>query len=563
MNPLGALVRSRLLRLVSVAALVVAVAGVSLWVFLRSEPGNIDDGFILMVYVRHLVEHGVIAWNLQDGPVDGCTSMLDLLVKSAVVFITRGDIVWCTFLVTAVFHVLVPLVSMAVVLRLPDGSAEKRFLAAAAVGLMLASMSSSAYGASFLLETPLYLFFVIVLLGLVIPADRFSTAGLGSLIFAAWMVALARPEGLAVAIFVPGAALWMQRKNESRFRLAAVVAIFALGCAIYEIWHYRYFGALAPNTYYAKKSEFRSNEIRDGWNYVVAFLSTSAGWVQLGPVLVLPFAAWRGPWSSSGARIHHATISLAALGMLAVTVYAGGDSYPNGRFLALSIALGFLAVGHGIVCSRGFLRVMFLVGAGSIVSFQCLPLMMEGPGRFGTHVHYAMESKGRLCEEAFAVALQRVIPTGTVAQTDFQRVKFWCDSLRVLDLEGLSDRQIAHEPVDEPVRLGKFRPVIVLRTKPEVWIPGYKFRTRISRFAIDPPVLSSDPETQMQRLGYDERMEVAEGDVAAALSSLYVPVSLESCGVFFNFFVRQDLAARFSEAGFLVGGSARIGGEKR
>lgn len=545
---------SRLFRIACVAAIAVVVSGVSLLVFLRSEPGNIDDGFIVMVYVRHLIHDGAIAWNVEDGPVDGCTSMLDLLVKSAVVMVTKGDIVWCTFLVTAILHVFVPLLSIAIVLRLPAGSANIRLVAAAAVGLMLASMKASAYGASFLLETPLYLFCAFILFGLVILTDRYSALRLGSLILAGWMVALARPEGLALAIFGIGAALKMEQEKEPLHRLLAVFGLFVLGVAIYEIWHVRYFGAWAPNAYYAKTSALRKNEILDGVRYVLAFLSTTAGWVQLGPVLMTPFAALGSAWSSPRARFNFAVVSLAALGGVVITIYAGGDSYPNGRFFSLSIALGFFAVGLGIVYARDSLRKVFLVGASSVVLFQCAGLITASPGRFGTHVRYATSPKGRRCEERVAFALRNVIPSGTIAQTDFQRLKYWCDPLRVLDLEGLSNRQIAHEPVYEPVKLGKFRPVTVLRTQPEVWIPGYKFRTQISRVFTKPHPLLSDPVTQMQRLGYDERREVAEGAVAVELANLYVPASLESCGVFFNFFVRKDLARKFSEAGFLIEG---------
>jgi hypothetical protein len=133
-------------------------------------------------------------------------------------------------------------------------------------------------------------------------------------------------------------------------------------------------------------------------------------------------------------------------------------------------------------------------------------------------------------------------------------LKYWCEPLRVVDLEGLSNREIAHEPVSDPVKFGKFSPVTVLRMRPEVWIPGHGFRTANSRVYWKPNPLLTDAETQMRVLGYDERRKVAEGDVATELAKLYVPASLQVCNVTYNLFVRKDLAMKFSEAGFLVEG---------
>src|SRR5438093_4043789 len=199
------LAASPVFRFACIAAVAVLAAGLSLLLFLRTEPGNID---------RHLIRDGTIAWNLGDGPVDGCTSMLDLLIKSAVVQLTEGDIVRCTFIVTAVFHVLVALLPMAIILRLPAGSPNRRLVAAAAVGLMLASMESGAYAASFLLEMPVYVFCALGLAGLVVLTRRLSVLRMSSLVLASWMVALSRPEGLAPATVLLGAALWMGRCDQ-------------------------------------------------------------------------------------------------------------------------------------------------------------------------------------------------------------------------------------------------------------------------------------------------------------------------------------------------------------
>ena len=547
------LAASPLARFAIVAAIAVVAAGVSMLEFLRSEPGNIDDGFILMVYVRHLIYNGSIAWNLGDGPVDGCTSMLDLLVKSAVVGLSGVDILWCTFLVTAILHVAVPLLAMAIILRLPAVDPGSRLLAAGAIGLILASMEAGAYAASFLLEMPLYLCCSLGLIGLVVLAPRFSVARMIALVVAAWMVVLARPEGLVLATVVLGAALWIERKHQPAVRLAAAFATFALGVAIYQAWHFLQFGAWAPNAYYAKTSARRANEILDGARYVLAFLSNASGWVQLGPALLSPLALLGSAWSSARARSHYALVSWTAAGMVAATIFSGGDSYPQGRLLVPSIALGAFAVALGLAHARSRLRTAFLFAAAAVTLVQGVRVALPRPLEWGSHVVMTTPTM-RICEGTFANALRRVVPDGTIAQTDFQRLKYWCDPLRVLDLEGLSDREIAHQRVEEPVKLGKSSPEIVLRTQPEVWIPGYLFRTARSRVNGRPHPLLTSAETQMELLGYDERRKVAEGEVAAELARRYVPASLEVCQISYNLFVRSDLAKRFAEAGFTVEG---------
>jgi hypothetical protein len=106
--------------------------------------------------------------------------------------------------------------------------------------------------------------------------------------------------------------------------------------------------------------------------------------------------------------------------------------------------------------------------------------------------------------------------------------------------------------VSEPVKLGKYQPADVLRMRPEVWIPGQKFRTQDSRTGARPHPLLTDAATQMRILGYDEPRAVATGEVAAELAALYVPASIKVCGIYYNVFVRRDLATRLSDVGFAV-----------
>src|SRR5436309_628742 len=123
-------------------------------------------------------------------------------------------------------------------------------LAASAVRVMVASMESGAYAASFLLEMPLYVFCALGLAGLVVLTRRVTVLRMRSLVLASWMVALSRPEGHAPATVLLGAALWMGRCDQPLQRIFAAFGTFVAGMAIYQVWHFRHFGDWAPNAYY-------------------------------------------------------------------------------------------------------------------------------------------------------------------------------------------------------------------------------------------------------------------------------------------------------------------------
>ena len=335
-RPVGPLSGGRL------GLLLVVVVLVALWRFAVLAPGStLDDAFILLVYARHLVASGQLYYDLAAGPLDGFTSPLDLLLKSALIRLFPGDPLHDIWLLTIGFYLAVVLSVLGFAwraVRQQAGQGGGRLVIV--MGLLAASCQSLATGSQFLLETPLYTLLG-VWAGYYFLVDLPPQSELARLMFGLVLVALplARPEGLVVAgVCLMGFAV------EQRWRPAQLLTpalVLGLGVAVYYAWRCRYFGYWAPNSYYAKTSASRLHEIRDGLRYVGSYALSPAlpvmVWMVVCPLLLryFPTAALRRRYGALCA------VMLAALGTV---IYGGGDCYGGGRFLALPVTLSLLAL---------------------------------------------------------------------------------------------------------------------------------------------------------------------------------------------------------------------------
>ena len=497
----------------------------------------IDDAFILMVYVRHLLERGAFFWNAGEGSLDGFTSMLDLLVKSLSVWVSGGDIVRTTYRVTLATHVAVAIVAAGIVCcwaRRAGQSGRSALLLATVGGVVIGTTPSLGEAASFLLEGPLHVLLGLLLIGLTVTCERWTRGARTLLVALCFLITLARPEGLALAAGALAIFLW-RGAGASRAARIGTAGAFLLLAGGYHAWHVHVFGHWAPNTYYAKRSDVLAHEIADGLAYLSAYGHTLHGTLGLLPLLMAPAALSARGWRSPEDRTRFAIVVAAALGLLGVAVFEGGDCYSGGRLLCLPMTLGVLALFRGATGSSGRLRAGLLAVAGTALaihlhgSLKNLPaLVAHARQRFSIH------SDLYTCERELAAELRQVIPGGTFAESDFQRLKYFADDLTVIDIFGLNDREIAHEPRSTAVRWGKDDLGKVLGRRPDAWVwgPGY-----MRSFPLDGGTL----------FPLRERPELAP------LVASYVPASARVCGgVYMSFAVRRDLAPRFVEAGFNV-----------
>jgi hypothetical protein len=505
-----------------------------------------------MVYVRNLIEHGTIEWNVGEGPIDGCTSLLDLLLKSGFTLFSGAEIFQACLRTTLVLSLLGVWIAMGIGYRAGRTPSERVALASAAA-LLIASSPVNADSAAYLLEGPLFVACALGLAATTTATGPFSRAHLVGLLLSAWLVVLARPEGLGLATLLLLVTCWTHRRDRSPRTWVVFASVFAIGVLAYLAWRVAYFGSWAPNTYHAKTSASRLNEIRDGFSYLLAYVSTPLGATGLLPAVLVPFAVRFGSWSSANGQ---RCVAIAALGWVATLVIAiasGGDIYPGGRFLSVPASLGLLSLVLGCAHARGTTRRLLL---GTVV---CVGLVqgwhsVESPGASLTYLMGLRHSSGVSdCDRRVALRLRQA--GLSVGQTDFQRLKFLAPTLRVIDFSGLNDREIAHRSIRGPVREGKFTLQAVVERRPEVFVWGAGFWRPRSITQRSMREIVSDP-ARAERLLVAREVEPTLATSASALARSYVPASLGICAGtegFFNAFVRRDVAHRLARVGFVIG----------
>jgi hypothetical protein len=322
------------------------IAGATLWTLAGGRAESIDDAFILLVYVRRLRALAPPEWNVGDGPVEGFTSTLDLLLKT-LTSLVEPDLVRASFLATMGSAVGSALLAGWIGARLAreracadapepaasEGDAQSWSGAGALVGgLVIGTSAELADASAYLLETPVVVAVTLVALSMVLlrgPAPRTreiwaSSAALGAL-------ALARPETSVIALLLAGA--WAGGSASARSgtpdgdvrRWAPLLATATVVLAQLAL-RWAIFGELAPNTYFAKSSASRWLEVQDGLGYLAAFLARPAGQLLAGALVVgaLALPSRAAGWFVSSEAHRRVRVCWLACALWVVAVVVGG-----------------------------------------------------------------------------------------------------------------------------------------------------------------------------------------------------------------------------------------------
>ncbi len=517
-----------------------------------TRPGSTDDAFVLLVQARGLLDGA--GWEVQagQGPVESVTSLLDLALKTVVLAFSPASGETTLWRTNGALY-LGLLFACALATRRGRGWPVAFGALALCPGL--------AEGASYMLETPLYL---ALLLG---AAHVVLRRGEGlwpevAVFVAASSLLLARPEGLVVAaVFLAGRSRMVTGASRWRPALAAV----GVACSLL-VWRLVVFGAWAPNTYFAKRSDSILNEFTDGAKYVVASVMNSGRpgplpeatvWLSVGPLLLIalagPWIASRRPAGEPGLRL--AVLAWASTASLLAVVVSGGDGYRGLRLLAPVYWLSTLTLVElsASSCKRsamwGVSLLAVVFGARLIEVLPDPGSKLEGALR-AVRAETPWDSRP---QEALAAGLARALPGDVVAHRHNQALRYHAPKLRVMDLTGLTQAVIARQSAPDPVGFGRD----ALSWALEQGVGAIHLDPLSSRGAPahlhDLGGLAGNPAAWERVLGPD----VPRGEVLAQLVQNYRCASLAGVsgpGTWANCLIRSDLAADFRSAGFEVYG---------
>ena len=504
-----------------------------------------DDAFISFRYARNLLEGHGLVFNPGEY-VEGYSNFLWVLELAAIwglsgvapervapwlsVAFTAGTIAAMLWWIT----------------RLPSLS-HRGLVGWMALGLVCSSATFAVWTSGGGLETRQFTFFV-VLAVMCLSLYRDSRRGLLVVSLSLAAAALTRPEGPLLAALCFGWFVIQRTADTGRLnldwrRLICLAAPFVVLVGTHFLWRYAYYGEWLPNTYYAK-------HVRPWYESGFRYLWAAA--LETGLYLLIPLAAvaMRNCWRASRDGIWALALLLVGVHM-AYVMRIGGDHFEYRPLdfywplLAVPAAMGIVHLGSriatwwlrrfpsifavgGRTCAIAlFVPVLFYASAiqgallfegaairGLIWTLHIelddsnAPWLLVAPGMpmlvavsndlryqasrqgvvpFMNHREYANEKLRAW--KPYENMEKGVIPYDALMASKALGIPFYyLPDLKVIDLYGLTDATVAHNPVE---RHNRQRVIAHDRQPP----PGY-LEERGVNFTIHPPATS-----ELQALG--------------------------------------------------------------
>lgn len=464
---------------VSVVIIYLLLLSFALACWWLTRPQSLDDAFIVLAYATELLERGCLCYAPWTQNVAGFTSPLDVLIKAAALALISPDPVYVSWITTAGYVACFVAMLQILLSRLPLHTAG----ALPQILVALAILSSNAFrtSAAFQLEGALVAFLVVLIVWrfCALPEKHTRHFSLVDPILLL-VVALSRPE--AVALWAVPAAIGLMRGplTKGKSLLFSVVAA-AILYLCYLTWHAWRFGYPFPNTYYAKRSDVTSYELQAGFKYLLDYVNSPDGLLMSALLALTAGVLGSKAYLKRPSAQVSVALALALALSLVAAIASGGDAYNGARLLIVStvllvvisatawtptlpksVRLCFNTLWIALVVAQGYqaARPYFPLGGRSV------PIEQVWPPR----VHY-LDS-----EKQFAAYLQSTYGEDLwVGFTDFQRLRIIAPNLRVVDLSGLNNAEIAHLPTKGPVSFSKFHPVILLELRPMILVMSPNF----------------------------------------------------------------------------------------
>ena len=276
---------------------------------------------------------------------------------------------------------------------------------------------------------------------------------------------MTRPDGVVILVAISAAGLVLNGPRllkDGRWRTAICLYLLPILCIYvpYTSWRIGYYGSFYPNTYYAKAAylPFYSR----GWTYLCGYVDIYRCALLLPLVIVAPLLA--------GSPIARRFLLATAFTTAAVFLYVvrlGGD-FMEWRFLTpiTGVLYPAMVISAAVGSARAIAffrpgaaqRAGFGAWLGGLGAMMVLTMRTTGATPVAQQEHVpGQETIGilrRYCDPgamnwgAVGKTFDAVLPQNvTIATTSAGIIPFYCDR-PCLDLHGLTDAAIAHEPVD-------------------------------------------------------------------------------------------------------------------
>ncbi len=279
---------------------------------------------------------------------------------------------------------------------------------------------------------------------------------------------LTRPEGLLLFLVVAGTfavrGAAAGRRPPARALLPCAATLLAYGCFL--AWRLAYYGALVPNTYFAKRAAV-AGDLAAGARYVGEWVAGGAGALVLVACLVVALAF--------GGRAL-LTWPFLLLGVhAAAVVTTGGDHFPLGRFFVPLAPLAAVIVALAAALLPALVRSARAarVAQGAALAAAAAALLLPGLGvaREAADVYARFTGKW----VRLGKVLRERLPAGTtVALSPVGAIPYY-SGLPTIDILGLTDAHVARVAADPAIaRKGhqKHDGAYVLARRPDVIVLG-------------------------------------------------------------------------------------------
>lgn len=207
-----------------------------LFVFLPLSSFPSEDAAMLYIYSENLADHGVIAYNLADGPAEGATDFLWMVILSGLYKLGCGSHLAATVLSGAAAAG-----TAWVLTRLANLKGVMAFALVLLLLLGLPPVFAAVQGFS-----PLFFGFFIALSIYAYVRDRFALLSV-----AAILTCLVRPDGVVFAVPLVLSRLLLTREGFWR-RVGQALLFAGVPGLAYFAWRAHYFGHLFPLPFYVK-----------------------------------------------------------------------------------------------------------------------------------------------------------------------------------------------------------------------------------------------------------------------------------------------------------------------